>query len=138
MDWRIAALVTMLALGAYNILVQEFIKKVDWRIMIPIVFVVSLALFIYFLATYPSFIDTVNPGSVIFSFALAFVFCISIIFTYFSFKEGGTISGVVPILNLSMFVSVLISIIFLKEEVNILGAVGMVLSFIGLILLAYR
>jgi uncharacterized membrane protein len=66
------------------------------------------------------------------------VFCISTIFTYLSFKEGGTISGVVPILNLSMFVSVLISVIFLKEEVSILGAVGMILSFIGLILLAYR
>jgi transporter family protein len=138
MDWRIAALVTMLALGAYNILVQEFVKKLDWRILIPLVFVASLALFIYFLLTYPSFISTVTPNAVLFSFALAFVFCISTIFTYLSFKEGGTISGVVPILSLSMFVSVLISVIFLNEEVSPIGAAGMILSFIGLVLLVYR
>jgi uncharacterized membrane protein len=138
MDWRIAALITMLALGVYNILVQKFVKEIDWRVMIPLVFVVSLALFIYFLTSYQTFIDNITPGSVLFAFSLAFVFAVSTVFTYLSFKEGGTISGVVPIFNLSMFISVLISVIFFKEEVNILTALGMIFSFIGVVLLAYR
>ena len=138
MDWRIAALITMLALGVYNILVKKFIENEDWRVMIPIVFVVSLALFVYFLASYQTFADKISTSSAFFSFSLAFVFIVATIFTYLSFKEGGTISAAVPIFNLSMFISVLISVIFLKEQINLLTILGMVLSFIGMVLLVYR
>ncbi|QLJ52298.1 MAG: hypothetical protein Sv326_0123 [Candidatus Fermentimicrarchaeum limneticum] len=138
MDWRTAAIITMLALGVYNILVQMFVKEVDWRVMIPIVFVVSLALLIYFFFSYPLFIDTVTPGSVLLAFSLAIIFVISTVFTYLSYKEGGPISAVVPIFSLSMFVSVLISVAFLKEEMNLITIAGMLFSFIGMVLLVYK
>ena len=138
MDWRIAALVTMLALGVYNILVARFVKNEDWRVMIPIVFILSLFLFIYFLTSYQTFIDKINPSSVFLAFSLAFVMGISIVFTYISFKEGGPINVVVPIFNLSVLVTVLISVIFLEEHINLQTALGILLILTGMVLLLYK
>lgn len=138
MDWRIAALITMLALGVYNVLVKKFVDTEDWRVMIPIVFVFSLALMIYFIISYPTFIEKVTSASIFTAFALAFIMGISILFTYISFKEGGPIHVVVPIFSLSTFISVLIAVVILKEEVRPQTILGIIFSFIGLILLVYR
>ena len=139
MDWRIAAIVTMLALGVYNILVQQFVKKVDWRVMIPIAFVVSLALLIYFLTTYPSFIDNVTSGSILFSFALAFVFCVATVFTYITFKEGAQPGLAAMIFNLSALVTLLISAFLLKTDtLDLQKIVGILFSLLGMVLLLYR
>jgi drug/metabolite transporter (DMT)-like permease len=140
MDWKIAAIVTMLALGVYNILVQQFIsvKKIDWRVMIPIVFVFSFALLIYFLTTYSSFIDTVSSGSILFSFALAFVFCVATIFTYITYKEGAQPGTAAMIFNLSAIVTIFISAFLLKTDtLDLQKILGILFSLIGMILLLY-
>ncbi|MEM3555829.1 MAG: EamA family transporter [Candidatus Micrarchaeia archaeon] len=138
MDWRVAAVITMLALGVYNILVKKFIETEDWRVMIPIVFAFSLILFIYFLLSYPTFIERVTPNSIFLSFSLAFIMGIAILFTYVSFKEGGPVNVVVPIFSLSTFISVVIAVVFMHEEIFPQTIAGIILSFIGLILLIYR
>jgi drug/metabolite transporter (DMT)-like permease len=138
MDWKIAALITMLALGVYNILVKKFVENEDWRVMIPIVFVASLALFIYFLTSYHTFADKISTSSAFLSFSLAFVMCVAIAFTYVSFKEGGPLNIVVPIFNLSALITVLISVIFLKDPINLQIGLGILFSLFGMILLLYR
>ncbi|MCX6775506.1 MAG: EamA family transporter [Candidatus Micrarchaeota archaeon] len=138
MDWRIAAVVTMLALGVYNILVKKFVDNEDWRVVIPFVFVASLVLFIYFLATYQTFADKINTDSVLLSVALALIFAISIFFTYLSFKEGGPVNIVVPIFSLSTFVSVILAVVFLKETVNFQTMIGIILSLAGMVFLLYK
>jgi drug/metabolite transporter (DMT)-like permease len=148
MDWRIAAIVTMLALGVYNILVQQFInvKKIDWRVLIPMVFVASLALLVYFITSYSSFIDNVTSGSILFSFALAFVFCVSTVFTYLTF-QGGAQPGIAAIIfNLSAIVTIFISVFLLKTDTFLLKngtldlqkILGILFSLLGMILLLYR
>jgi len=138
MDWRIAAVVTMLVLGVYNILVKKFVDNEDWRVMIPFVFVASLVLFIYFLATYQTFADKINTDSILLSVALALVFGISIIFTYLSFSEGGPVSIVVPIFSLSTFVAVILAVVFLKETINFQTMIGIFLSLAGMVFLLYK
>ena len=138
MDWRIAAVVTMLTLGVYNILVKKFVDNEDWRVIIPFVFVASLVLFIYFLATYQTFAHKVNSDSILLSVALALVFGISAIFTYLSFSEGGPVNVVVPIFSLSTFVAVTLSVVFLKETVNFQTMIGIVLSLAGMVFLLYK
>ncbi len=141
MDWRIAAILTMLALGVYNILVQQFVnvKKIDWRVMIPIAFVVSLALLIYFLTSYSSFIDDITPGSILFSFALAFVFSVSTVFTYVTFKEGAPPGLAAVVFTLSALVTLLISAFLLKTDtLDFQKILGIVFSIIGIILLLYK
>jgi len=138
MDWRVAAVITMLALGVYNILVKKFIETEDSRVMIPIVFVFSLTLFIYFLLSYPAFIDRLTPNSVFLAFSLAFIMGIAILFTYVSFKEGGPINVVVPIFSLSTFISVVIAVVFMGEPILPQTILGIIFSFLGLVLLIYR
>jgi len=138
MDWRIAAVITMLALGVYNVLTQMFVKNVDWRIMIPLVFVISLALFIYFLATYPSFADKINTDSMLLTVALALIFGVSILFTYISYREGGPVNIVAPIFSLSTLVSFIIAVTFLKETVSLQTIIGMILSIVGMVFLLYK
>jgi drug/metabolite transporter (DMT)-like permease len=139
MDWRIAALVTTLALGVYNILVQEFVKKVDWRVLIPIVFVISLVLMIYFLSSYSSFSDTVTSGSVLLAFALAFVMCISTVFTYLTFQSGAQPGIAAMVFNLSALVTLFISVFLLsKETINLQVGIGIFFSLLGMILILYK
>ena len=135
MDWRIAALVTMLALGVYNILVKKFVENEDWRVMIPLVFLVSLALLIYFFTSYQSFADKIGISSIFLAFSLAFVFGVSTVFTYLSFKEGGPINVVVPIFSMSTLISVIIAVVFLHETANTITILGIIFSLLGLILL---
>jgi drug/metabolite transporter (DMT)-like permease len=138
MDWKIAAIVTMLALGVYNILVQQFVKKVDWRVIIPIVFVVSFALLVYFVTSYSSFIDNVTSVSIFLSLALAFVFCVSTVFTYITFKEGAQPGTAVMIFNLSAIVTILISAFLLKTDtLDLKKIIGIIFSLLGMILLLY-
>lgn len=141
MDWRIAAVVTMLALGVYNILVQQFInvKKIDWRVMIPIAFVVAFVLLIYFMVSYSSFIDTVTPGAIFFSFALAFVFGVSTVFTYLTFQSGAPPGLAAVVFNLSAIVTLFISAFFLKTDtLDFQRIVGIILSLMGMVLILYR
>jgi uncharacterized membrane protein len=139
MDWRIAAVVTMLALGVYNILVKKFVEpNEDWRVMIPFVFVASLLLMIYFLATYQTFADKINTDSILLSVALAVVFSVSTIFTYLSYAEGGPVSIVVPIFSLSTLVSVILAVVFLNENINFQTTIGILLSLLGMVLLLYN
>jgi len=138
MDWRIAAVVTMLVLGVYNILVKKFVDNEDWRVVIPFVFIASLVLFIYFLATYQTFAYKINTDSILLSVALALVFGISIIFTYLSFSEGGPVSIVVPIFSLSTFVAVILAVVFLKETINFQTMIGIILSLAGMVFLLYK
>ena len=139
MDWRIAALVTTLALGVYNILVQEFVKKVDWRVLIPIVFVISLALLIYFLSSYSSFSGTVTSGSVLLAFALAFVMCISTIFTYLTFRSGAQPGIAAMVFNMSALVTLFISVFLLNRvTIDFQVGVGIFFSLIGTILILYK
>lgn len=135
MDWRIAALVTMLALGVYNILVKKFVENEDWRVMIPLAFLVSLALLIYFFTSYQSFADKIGISSIFLAFSLAFVFGVSTVFTYLSFKEGGPINVVVPIFSMSTLISVIIAVVFLHETINTITILGIIFSLLGLILL---
>ena len=139
MDWRIAALVTMFALGVYNIMVQEFVKKVDWRVMIPIAFVASLLLLVYFFETYSSFIDNVTTGSILFSFALAFVFGVSTVFTYLTFAAGAQPGHAAILFNLSAIVTLLISVFLLQRDtVDIQAGIGILFSLIGMVLILYK
>jgi len=138
MDWKIAAVITMLVLGVYNILVKMFVDNEDWRIMIPFVFVVSLILLAYFLATYQTFADTINTNSLLLSVALALVFGVSILFTYLSYKEGGPVNIVAPIFGLSTLVSVAIAVVFLKETINLQTMIGIALSILGMVFLLYK
>lgn len=139
MDWKIAALITMLALGVYNILVREFVKKVDWRIVVPIAFVASLILLIYFFATYSSFIGTVTTDSILLSLALAFVFGISTVFTYITFAEGAQPGHAAILFNLSALVTLLISVFFLKiETIDLQAGIGILFSLLGMLLILYK
>jgi len=138
MDWKIAAVITMLVLGVYNILVKMFVDNEDWRVMIPFVFVVSLVLLAYFLATYQTFADKINTNSLLLSVVLALVFGVSILFTYLSYKEGGPVSIVAPIFGLSTLVSVAIAVVFLKETINLQTMIGIALSIIGMVFLLYK
>jgi transporter family protein len=137
MDWKIAALITMLALGVYNILIKKFVENEDWRVMIPIAFAVSLALLIYFIASYNTFAERIGPSSIFLAFSLAFVFGVSTAFTYLSFKEGGPINAVIPIFSMSTVVSVIIAVVFLHEPINLITIFGIAFRLVGLILLLY-
>ena len=138
MDWRIAALVSMLALGVYNVLLNKFVKEEDWRVLIPIVFVASVILMAYFALSYKELSNKINESSIILALSLIILIAIANAFIFLAYVNGGPVSLVIPIINLATLISVGIAIVYFHEEVTIQIAAGIALGLISVFLLTYK
>jgi drug/metabolite transporter (DMT)-like permease len=138
MDWRIAALVSMLALGVYNVLLNKFVKEEDWRVLIPIVFVASIILMAYFALSYKELSNKMNESSIILALSLIILISIANAFIFLAYVNGGPVSLVIPIINLATLISVGIAIVYFHEEVTIQIAAGIALGLISVFLLTYK
>lgn len=138
MDWRIATLVSMLALGVYNVLLNRFVKEHDWRVLIPVVFIVSVILMAYFAFSYRELSDRINENSIKPAVALLLLITIANAFLFLAYANGGPVSLVIPIINLSTLISVGIAIAYYQEGINLQIAAGIVLGLISVFLLTYK
>ena len=138
MDWRIAALASMLALGVYNVLLSKLVKEEDWRVIIPIIFVISVILMAYFAFSYKELSGKIDKDSMILSSALIILITIANAFIFLAYANGGPVNLVIPIINLATLVSVGIAVVYYHEEITLQIAVGIALGLMSVFLLTYK
>ncbi|MEW6328983.1 MAG: EamA family transporter [Candidatus Micrarchaeota archaeon] len=131
--WLHAALGAMVVLGVYNVVVKRFLTSEDWRVLLPLITIVALALTVYFVMNYKEvrFTGVSWP----YALALGVVFGAAIVLSFIAIRDG-PLSVVIPIISMSTAVTVVVGILFLGEHLSVARGAGIVLGLVSIYLLA--
>lgn len=135
MDWKITAILATIFLGVYNFLVKKFFRdNEDWRIIVPVIFVGTLALAAYTAFTYRDIKTTSTSLSNI--AAISIVGGAMLVLTLLSFADQSSHASVIaPIMALSIVITVLLGSMFLNEPLTTSKIAGVVLALVSVLLL---
>ncbi len=131
--WLHGAIGGMIVLGVYNVIVKKFLTSEDWRVLLPLIAVVALALTVYFVMSYKEVKFT--GVSLPYALVLGALFAVSAVFTYTAIRDG-PLSVVIPIISMSTAVTVVVGILFLGEHLSLARGAGIVLGLVSIYLLA--
>ena len=113
-DWKVASIIAMLALAAYNLMVKDFFNKGnDWRAFIPIVFVAALVAFAYFLLSYKDAGITTN--SVLATVPVLLIAGVMLLASLYAMSQG-SISVIAAILTIAVPLTALLAAYLLPNE----------------------
>ncbi len=134
MNWIIYALACVVLYG----IMQFFIKLssagnpvASSMVFITAQFLAQIILGAYFI-TKSDF--NMGIGSITYGIAGGIAAAVATIF-FFLALEGGPLSKVVPISNMSLLIAVLIGVVFLKETINLKIAAGIISAILSIYLL---
>lgn len=138
MDWRILSLIVMLAIGVYSVAFKKFFADGgDWRVFLPVIGIVGLAALAYFAFSYKEVkFDSGTTG-------MAVIVMVSIgasaLFSLIVYADKtAPISQAMPIMGLSVVVTAVLAIVFLKEAVTLNTWVGIVLAVASIVFLSMK
>ena len=134
LDWKLAAMVAMLTLAAYNIAIKMFFAKGnDWRALIPFVFIGVLAALIYLLMTYKEV--SFGQETILLSLALLACLALTTAFGWYSLSKG-SVSIYIAILTISTPVTIFLASFFFGEKLSIVQWAGVVLAMVSVYLVS--
>jgi len=139
-DWRIVAIVAMLLLSSYNLLLKWFLDDVkagreDIRAAIPVIVLVAILLFGYYLLSYKDIKTT--PRTIPYLATLAIIIVALAASTSYAYAYG-ELTVAVAILSLSVAVSAILAVIFLGDSFNVVRIIGLILALLSVFVLSFE
>jgi len=133
LDWKIAAVLAMLSLAAYNLMLKDFFNKGnDWRVLIPVIFAGALIAFVYFLLSFKG--AGISTNAILVSLPILFLAGLMILFSFYAISNG-SISIVAGVLAISTPLTALLAAYFLpNESLTQIQWVGIFLGFVSVYL----
>jgi len=135
LDWRVAAIIALLTLSVYYVGLKHFFNKgYDWRVFIPLLFVVSLAAMGYYFYTQ----KTIAGGSEAYMLAAGLLVLAGILTaTSIYAVNKGPVSVVAPLMAFSAPLVALLSAYLLpNEQLSMLQWAGVVLGLASIYLVS--
>lgn len=135
-DWKIAAIIAMIALGVYNFLIRKFfVDGQDWRILIPMIFLGVLATAVYYAAVYKEVKFTNNSLSYL--AGIGFFGLLVVIFSLLAVSHPkAELSVIIPVFALSTVITILLATVFLHEQLTTTRIIGVILALASIYLIA--
>ncbi len=135
-DWKIAAIITMAALGVYNFLIRKFFADgQDWRTLIPMIFLGMLVLAVYYATAYKEVKFTNTTLAY-----LAGIGFFGLLVTVFSLlavsHPKAELNVIIPIFALSTVITVILATVFLQEQMTTTRIAGILLALASIYLIA--
>ena len=97
---------------------------------------IGLLAFIYLLLNYKRIkVNKINKNNIFNFIAISFFTLFSSILTMYTLSLTNNTSSIVSIINFNVVLTLLISILYFKEKINIYTFTGIFMSFIGLLLI---
>lgn len=136
MSWSLIAVIAglsgMLGWGISDFFAKKTIDKIgDLRTLIGSQIIGGLCLLVYFLLSKPAF-PTITGTMLFYVSALALLDGAGYLFLYRAFQKG-VMSVVSPIAASAAGFSVIIAVFLFKESLSLLGLIGVILIFLGII-----
>jgi len=135
-DWKIGAVIVMLALGIYNVSMRKFFDDGgDWKLFLPLAAIAGVGALVLLAFTYKE----INFDSATYPMLALSLVTISLVTLFsmmvFSHPEV-QLSIAVPVMALSTVVSVLLAMMFLGEAITLQKGAGIILAIIAIGLLS--
>jgi len=135
LDWKLASIIAMLTLAAYNLAIKAFFSKGnDWRALVPFVFLGVLAAFLYFLMTYKEISFT--QETIALSLALLACLALTTAFGWYALSKG-SVNVYIAILTVSTPLTIFAaSFLFPGEKLSAMQWLGVVLAMVSVYLVS--
>ena len=136
MDWRVLTAITVLSWGTYTVILKKVSGQMAWQASM-FLFVLGYAVFVggYYL------LDTAGTASTLFQKKSVWPILIGMLcglggITFFRALAMAPGSVFLPLVSLSMIISGIGCIVFLKEAVTVRVVLGVIFAGIAVVLLA--